>query len=484
MKFNRVFLIQAEYDKTFSNVLPYGLGTLSEVLAREGIENEVFDLNLDNNFERLKEKMLLFKPDLVGYSLMSLNYQKSFDTMKDIKKILPEVKIVAGGPHISTVREAALKAEGAIDYGSVLEGEDTLLELCQGKEPQDIKGLLYRFDKGEVMYSGDRAFIEDLDRVPFPKYGKFEKSAYSRLITIITTRGCPYSCIYCPVNLAIGKKLRFRSPEKVVNEIEYHYRLGYREFSFRDDNFSFNAKHVYDICDEIEKRNLKGLYLMCDNGVRADKVDEKLLRRMKEAGFRMLGFGIESGSPKVLKTIKKGESLEDMEKGVRIACDLGYIVELFFLIGSPGESRQDFEESVKFALKFPVMIASFYHILPYPGTELFEIAKNNNYLIRGPEEYLNDGSQRRNTPFMATPEFSYELRKKAFSYAYKATAKHIARTRMLYSRKNAYEKFKNAGFPELPAEFFAGLYAARPVQKFFSKNRFVSNIKERFKGNE
>ena len=146
---------------------------------------------------------------------------------------------------------------------------------------------------------------------------------------------------------------------------------------------------------------------MCDNGVRADRVNHRLLKRMKEVGFRMLGFGIESASQKVLNNIKKSEKIEDMRRAVDTACKLGYKVELFFLIGSPGETWDDFTESVKFATEFPISIASFYQLLPYPGTELFDYVSKNHYLITTPDRYLNTGSQRKNTPFFRTPDFTY-----------------------------------------------------------------------------
>jgi radical SAM superfamily enzyme YgiQ (UPF0313 family) len=241
MRFKRVLLIQAKYDRAFSSVLPYGLGILSEVLAKNGIVNDVFDLNTDDNFARLKKKIFTFNPGLIGFSLMSLNYKYNFRVMRKIKEVFGDIKIIAGGPHISTLREKALEEEVSIDFGAVLEGEETLLELCGGEEPSGIKGVLYRNASGGVAYTGDRAFIDNLDKLPFPRYNKFLKSRYSGLITIITSRGCPYECVYCPVNLAIGRRLRFRSPRGIVDEIEYHHRLGYREFSFRDERICISC---------------------------------------------------------------------------------------------------------------------------------------------------------------------------------------------------------------------------------------------------
>lgn len=482
MRFNKVLLIQAQYDKTFSNVLPYGIGILSEVLTRNNIENDIFDLNMDRSVPRLLEKIRAFKPDLTCVSLMSLNYKHTFRVMREIKGLFKSIKIIAGGPHISTVRGEALKTEEAIDYGAVLEGEDTLLEICGGREIPDIKGLLYRDSSGNVKYTGDREFKANLDEIPFPKYEKFQKSQYPQLITIITSRGCPYECIYCPVNLAIGRRLRFRSAANIVDEIEYHYNQGYREFSFRDDNFTFKEDHVYGICDEIEKRGLKGLYLMCDNGVRADKVNLKLLTRMKEVGFKMLGFGIESGSQKVLNNIKKRTKLEDMKKAVDLACQLGYKVELFFLIGSPGETWNDFMESVKLATTFPISIASFYQLLPYPGTELFDYVSGKGYLLSGPETYLNRGSQRKNTPFFQTPELSYKERRKAYKVAIKAVkgSPVLKKAKRKFYESNVRTKLSSLGIRGALQEVVCHIYCNEFLHDHIFNSRFILGVKKIF----
>jgi radical SAM superfamily enzyme YgiQ (UPF0313 family) len=264
----------------------------------------------------------------------------------------------------------------------------------------------------------------------------------------------------------------------VIKEIEYHYGRGYRDFSFRDDNFTLVKDRVYGICDELERSAMKGLYLMCDNGVRADKVDYGVLKRMKEAGFRMIGLGVESGDDRVLKSLKKSATVKVMEDAIKAACDLDYLVELYLLIGAPGETPQDFDKTVSLATRYPVMTASFYHILPYPHTELFDTAKKNGYLLRGPEEYLNDGSQRRNTPFISTPEFPYELRVKAFDDAYRAVSEHVKNSRRSYSRRNAYGKLRSAGAGERTAALLAGLYASPFLYEHVFNNPGVLALKK------
>ncbi|MBU0881764.1 MAG: B12-binding domain-containing radical SAM protein [Candidatus Omnitrophica bacterium] len=482
MRFNRVLLVQAKYDSAFSNVFPAGIGSLSETLDHEGLTNDVFDLNVKRNTEgMLHDKIRHFKPDLIGFSMMSLNYKYNYGVIERLKAIFKDVKVVVGGAHLSTIRKEVLENCKAIDYGVTLEGEHTLLELMKGDEDEpDIKGLLYR-DAGRIIYNGDRPFIQDLDSLPYPRYKKFNKSDYSTLVSLFSSRGCPFECTFCPTKLAIGRRFFTRSAKSVVDEMQYHYDLGYRDFTFRDDNFTLVRDRVYEICDEIEKRSFRDIYLMCDAGVRADKVDRDILKRMKDVGFKMVAIGVEAGNDRVLKIIKKSETIAEIDRAIKTACELDYIVELFLLIGAPGETWKDFEDTLSIATRYPVMITSFYHILPYPNTELFDFVKSNNYLLRSYEEYLNDGSQRVNTPFFATPEFSYELRKKAFNYAYKVTSKHVKKAKIAYSRKNVHKKLRAMGMGDKLASFFARIYTADLLFDLLSSNKLLAILKKNMK---
>ncbi|MBU0605791.1 MAG: radical SAM protein, partial [Candidatus Omnitrophica bacterium] len=300
-------------------------------------------------------------------------------------------------------------------------------------------------------------------------------------VSLFSSRGCPFECTFCPTKLAIGRRFFTRSAKSVVDEMQYHYDLGYRDFTFRDDNFTLVRDRVYEICDEIEKRNFKDIYLMCDAGVRADKVDRDILKRMKDVGFKMVAIGVEAGNDRVLKIIKKSETIAEIDRAIKTACELDYIVELFLLIGAPGETWKDFEDTLSIATRYPVMITSFYHILPYPNTELFDFVKSNNYLLRSYEEYLNDGSQRVNTPFFATPEFSYELRKKAFNYAYKVTSKHVKKAKIAYSRKNVHKKLRAMGMGDKLASFFARIYTADLLFDLLSSNKLLAILKKNMK---
>jgi radical SAM superfamily enzyme YgiQ (UPF0313 family) len=232
-----------------------------------------------------------------------------------------------------------------------------------------------------------------------------------------------------------GRRFEPRGARHVADEIQYWYERGRRGFAVIDDNFTLQRKRVLQLCAAIEERKLTGLELRCPNGVRADRVDEALLIRMRSAGFRYLAFGVESGSERILKNIRKAEKLADIRRAVRLACDLGYEVALFFIVGFPGETWNDIEASVNLALAFPVVDAKFFNLVPLPGTDLFNRVSEQNAFTTPPEVSLNDPSHWQNDarcdaePVFATPELPYEERVKALAYVAQAQRSIRARRR-------------------------------------------------------
>lgn len=434
MRYTKVLFINPP-TKSFYGALrpPVGFGYLSEALLQNGIEYDVIDMLLRKGMTALNSKINSFKPDLIGLTMYSFGYEHTYEFIKEVKKNA-DLPIIVGGPHISITRQQALEECHSIDYGVVLEGEETLVEFCQGKEINEIKGLIYR-NNGQVFYNGDRKFIGDLDSLSFPKYEKYELNKYLREKVIFSSRGCPYLCTYCAAAKALGKKYRSRSAENVVDEIAFWYTKGFRQFHFLDDNFSLIIERVYQICDEIEKRQLSGLLIRCTNGLRADKVDKKLLVRMREVGFKCLAFGVEAGNNKVLGNIKKGEKIEVIEQAIKEACELDYDVYLTFLVGSPGETWDDIMDSVKLALKYPVFRVDFYNIVPYPKTELLLWLKEKGYLLIEPEIYLNWVSSHSYKPVFTTPELTASERKRALVYTQKIVRKVLFNTVMRKLRK-------------------------------------------------
>ncbi len=460
MRFSKVFLVSPRYGGSYSATLPTGLGYIAEVLRENGIEYNVLDLQLGYGEGHLRRKITRFRPQLVGISAMTYRYQRIYQLAKAIKLWVPETQVVVGGPLVSTMREAVLRECPDIDFGVVMEGEGPIVKLCQGHDPQTIRGLIYRRND-DVVYTGDQPFTDDIDSIPLPKYERFELDKYpTETISIVSSRGCPYSCIYCPVQLCIGRRLRVRGYISVVDELEYWFMQGYRRFGFADDNFTFYPERVYQICEEIERRSLSGMALILGNGIRADRVDESLLHRMKDVGFQHIAFGVEAGNDRLLKTLKKAETIEQIERTVETACRLGIDVKLHFLVGTPGETLADVRDSVALALKYPIADVSFNNLIPYPGTELFAWLSCEGLLLYSPEIYLNDFSPSSREPIFATPEFSFDDRKKAFEI--------VGSTRRKI-KQNYYErKLRKFGFS---AKLAATVFASDLVQNHLLLNR-------------
>jgi anaerobic magnesium-protoporphyrin IX monomethyl ester cyclase len=347
MRFKKILLVNPPSKGEWKGFRPHiGLGYIAQYLTENGIEYDVIDMNLRYKYKHLQKKIDKFKPDLVGMSLLTFEYKKFYNLISMIKAQNSGIKVVVGGPHVTILKDQVMKDCTAIDYGVLYEGEDTLLELCKGEVPEDeIKSLMSR-KNGTIIYPGDRGFIMDLDKLPFPKYEKFELHKYIPEVEIYSSRGCPHKCIFCP-NRLLSPIFRTRSPRHVVDEMEYWYKKGYRQFNFDDDNFNKDKDRVYKICDEIERRELTNIFIRCSNGIRADRVDRPLLSRMREVGFDYIAFGADAANDKMLKIVKKGETMEDIEQALKNAYELGYNMKLLFIVGVPGETREDVEDKVR-----------------------------------------------------------------------------------------------------------------------------------------
>lgn len=416
MRFERVLLVNPFSHGEWRGLTPHiGQAYLAQTLLENEIEYDVLDMNLGYKSRHLQQRIKEFHPDLIGMSLISLEYKRFYNLLSEIKNLDGTVKIVVGGPHVSIMKEKVLQECAAIDYGVVFEGEGPLVELCRGELPEDkIKGLILR-DGDDIVYTGDREFVSDLDQIPWPRYEKFELNKYIREMTIYSSRGCPHKCTFCP-NRILSPQFRPRSPKNVVDEMEYWYSKGCRQFNFDDDNFNLVRSRVFEICDEIERRGLKRLFLRCSNGIRADRVDREMLARMREVGFRYIAFGVDGGNNRILEIVKKGETIETIEQAIKDACDLGYDVKLLFVVGTPYETREDVEDKVRLSRKHPIQEVHFYNTIPYPGTELYDWVEENNYFLREPEDYLNDVSVLTNVPVFETPELPGKERIEVLNY--------------------------------------------------------------------
>ncbi|MCD6117677.1 radical SAM protein [bacterium] len=472
MVYNRVLLVSPPSSSYLGAARPpQNLGFLARALMDNGICYDVLDMRLGYSFRHLKKKIDKFKPDLIGVTLVSLEYIKSYDLISRIKEYVPDVPIVAGGPHVTVVKNKVLEECREIDYGAVNEGEDILVELCKGVVGvQNIAGLLHRVED-EVVYNGPRHYTDDLDVISWPTYEKFELKKYIKEVPINSSRGCPYQCVFCP-NKIISKRFRKRSALNVVDEVEYWYNKGYRVFNFDDDNFTLDNQRVFDICDEIEKRNIVNAEFRCSNGIRADRITRELLERMKEVGFNYIAFGVDGGNNKMLRINKKGETIEQIEEAIKNACELDYDVKIFVITGMPQETIEDVEDSFRIVQKYPIKRVILNNPIPYPGTELYETVKANNWFIKQPEEYLNYVTENEDIPVFETPEMSREARQKLL--------KRCRRIEKQVTQRAVERMYAQYG---ILAKLGGYIFASRFMERMFFQNiafrRIIEHIRYR-----
>ena len=387
-----------------------GVGYLCEALQEAGIGYSLTDMRLGASSDQAIAEARERDADLVGVSIMSFRYDEAYDLVAAFKAA--GYQVVVGGPHVSTLRGAVLR-EVQADFAVKYEGERALVDLCRGVQLDAIPNLIFR-DGQDVIENRDADLATDLDWIRFPTYREADLGAYGRKrIPIITSRGCPYDCSFCPVPTVFGRRFRVHSADHVAAELRYWYDHGYRDFDFQDDNFTLNEARVLEICAAIERAGLKDLFLICGNGIRADRASRPMLQRMWDVGFRNISFGVESASPEVLRQVGKAEPLEDVERAIEAACEIGYDVGLFFIVGLPGETWASLQNSIDLAYRYPVSVASFYNLIPFPGTNLFTWATTNGFLLREPQEYLTRVMHFEQEPLVATPEFTYSERVQA-----------------------------------------------------------------------
>ncbi len=382
----KILLIAPNYLKVYSYVSeeatmilpPLGLAYIAGYLRDKGVNVQVLDFAASRyNNKQERQAILDSNADLVAIAATTNTATEAYNLAKMAKEIL-NAKVAIGGPHPTMVPERTLKECKEIDYCIISEAEETALELAQGKPDEDILGLAYR-DNNEIHVNASRALIQDLDSLPFPARDLLPLDKYWTpgvrrypFATIMTSRGCPYSCTFCSNFRTQGKQFRFRSPENVLEEIdELVNKYGVKEINIIDDNFTFLPDRVKEICDLLIERNYD-LELKTGNGIRSDRVNLNMLKHMKKAGFYLVAFGIESGNPEILKKMRKGETKEQIRESVKWAKQAGLLTEGFFMFGNEGEGEKEMRDTIEFAKELDLSIAQFQVYTPVPGSPYYE----------------------------------------------------------------------------------------------------------------
>lgn len=357
---------------------PLGTLYIASFLESKGIGVDVKDYNVDR-----REPIDYNDYDLIGYSLNSANVENTLDSLERIKKKHPSTPTIIGGPHARIVAEQLMN-NPSVEAVIVDEAEDILYEYIVAADKRQVKGIWVRHHSAPV-FTGHRTPMTRLDDLPFPAIDKVPYARYDVILKrkkpvcgIITSRGCPYHCIFC--HHSLGFRYRERSPGNVIEEILWLKELGIRELWIADDNFTFNEKRAEKICDLIIENGIE-ISLSLANGVRANTLNETLLKKLKEAGCWFLTISPETGDGESLKRIQKGFSLEEVERAVNICKGLDIKTMANFVIGFPWEREKEIENTISFAKRLDTDFVHIQRLFPYPGTPVASMVEQGQYSL-------------------------------------------------------------------------------------------------------
>lgn len=365
---------------------PLGILYIAANLEKYGYNVEVIDMQADEKltFDDIKNILCKEKPDIVGLSVYTPWRFDSFKLIKMAKET--GAKTIIGGPHVTAMPELILRNYPYVDIAVRGEGEETVLEIVQNENLENIQGIVYR-KKGDIISNKPRPFIDNLDSLPFParhlvpmdKYfqrlNKYEYSLHPPGTTMMVARGCINACTFCESPFIWGKRIRFRTPQSVCDEIEQlKNEFGIQDLFFFDDTFNFSPDWIKRFHDELKKRNLNISYRCLARVM----ITKETLRLMKDSGCYHISFGVESASDKVLKAVKKHITKEQIIKAINWAHELGIFVKVFIMVGLPEETREDVKETEQLITTLPINEIAMGYTSLLPGTELFMQSKIGN----------------------------------------------------------------------------------------------------------
>ena len=385
-----ILLINAKFVGGQSWV-PLGIAYIASYLRKHNFNVKIFD----NNLQGKNDLTLLinqFNPRIVGISAMTLQSNDAIKTGIGVKKINADLRLVYGGVHFTFVPEDGLTNGG--DLVVLGEGEETFLKVCESHELGEIKGIVFR-KNGETIRTERNEFTKNLDDLPLPAYDLLEMARYNdrfitgeKAVSIMTGRGCPYNCEFCASPQLWRQRVRYHSLEYVQTHIDFlEKNYGFKNFRIMDDTFSCNEKRVFDFCDMILNRKKK-LNLSCLTNVK--NANYEMFKRMKEAGFSIVAFGVESGNEGILKLINKNVTLAEVRKAVSSAKKAGLNTELLFMIGNIGETKETIIDTIKLAKEINPPNSNapknacwnyFQFATPNPGSVFFDIAKQYGTVV-------------------------------------------------------------------------------------------------------
>ncbi|MBI4775586.1 MAG: cobalamin B12-binding domain-containing protein [Deltaproteobacteria bacterium] len=370
---------QADITHLANRMAPLGLLSIAGMLRKHGIPVRVFDLCARPlPPDRLVSELMRLRPRLLGLSCTTASFLDGVRTIEAIKRDMPDLKVVFGGVHVSSLKGAILERFPAIDMVVAGEGEPAMLGLAEGKPPSSIPGVFCRDGDG-IRTAGPREELVDLDLLPFPAYDLIEGFPRKYLLpifnyprfpgaTMVTSRGCPYQCSYCDRSV-YGRSYRFNSADYVYGQMKYlRRRFGVRHINIYDDQFTFRRSRVKELCDRLAAEPLD---LTFNCAVHMGHIDRDLLKALKRAGCWMVSIGIESGDPGLVSFHKQNVQIARVHEHVAMIKQAGLRVKGLFMMGLPGETEETIQRTIRFILSLDLDDMNMSKFTPFPGSPIY-----------------------------------------------------------------------------------------------------------------
>ena len=470
--------------------LPLGLMYIAALLQKANFKVEILDaFMVDSVFQRngvettvgmpfteIRHELIERKPDVVGISgPFTCQIDNAVKISNLVKEVNPNILTVTGGPHVTLASEAFLREAKDVDIVVRGEGEYTMLEIAQTfedrKQMDKILGIAYR-QSGKIRLNPPRPLIKNLDQLPYPAYNLVDMERYltlkkigyrsfkDRAISMITSRGCPFNCCFCAVHLHMGKDFRAHSAKYVVDHIQFVVKkFNVRNVFFEDDNLTLDIERFENICNDIISRNIN-IGWETPNGVRADCLNRELLKKMKQSGCKSVFIGVESGDQQILNNvICKSLDLNRVVEFAKDAKEIGLKTGAFYIIGFPGETKENMQKTVDFALRLKREYDVGMHLFvatPSFGTRLYEECVKKGYV----EENLTWNAfararQPKGMPLITTKDFTpaqvKEIAARAMAhYKRMSLINHLKNPRMVL--KTVFEQ------PQLIGKYIKALF--------------------------
>jgi radical SAM superfamily enzyme YgiQ (UPF0313 family) len=358
---------------------------VAAALRRGGRAVEYIDVNYQPDW---RERLARAAPehDWIGITANTLSIGPAMQVSRHVRGLYPDKKIIMGGPYPS-VCYADLIPEYA-DACAVGEAEETVVELESGRPLGEIAGLAFALNGG-VKFNGRRALLEDLDSLPPPAWAlgevkkyRLDHTKHNPVLPIITSRGCPFNCLFCSSDVIFGNRIRYRSTDLVLEELdELIHRHGAREIHTWDDNITLKRARIEELCEKIIRRRYRGISFMIPSGIKPDVGDYEMFSLMRRAGFYAICIAVETGDQEIMTKLGKKVDVSKVRDVVAAARRAGILMNGFFMLGLPYDTEETMRRNIEHARSLPLHQAMFFITIPFPGTGLHDIVKEKGRFL-------------------------------------------------------------------------------------------------------